>query len=281
VSIVYELHNTPYYEFLDIADKMRESRAQNLFYRCGVKWLLTRFYRSKYRNIYASVDAYAVLCDGYRDQVVSELKLSEYDNKVWVLPNSIAPASTVEWHKKKTIIYAGRLTHRDKRVDRLLRIWQSVEPHLSGWQLKLIGSGRAEPQLRQLAANLHLERCSFEGRTTRMKDYYDEAAILCMTSSFEGWPMVIAEAQSNGVIPVVFDSYRAARDMIATPDEGVLVPPFDETVFARELLALASDEPRMESMRQCIVRKAATYTIARSGEAWMAMIQTLKRKRQY
>lgn len=275
VMLVYELHNTPGYEFLDLADKRRESRWQNLLYGCGVEWLLRRFYDAKYRRVYGWCDAYGVLCEGYRQELIDQLGLSPSDNKVWVLPNSIGQQSRVSDAKNKTVLYVGRLSHRDKRVDRLLRIWQRVEQHLPEWQLKIVGDGKAAPQLKSLARELGLLRCSFEGYSTRVADYYREASILCLTSSFEGWPMCVAEAQANAIVPIVFNSFAGAADLIATADEGVLVAPYDEDAFARELITLATDAPRLSRMQQVVVRKAATYTIGRSGEAWEAMFHQI------
>ena len=83
--------------------------------------------------------------------------------------------------------------------------------------------------------------------------------------------MCIAEAQANGVVPVVFNSFSGAADLIAKPDEGILVPPYDETAFARQLIGLANDTSRLDSMRKAVVRKAQTYSIERSGKAWEEM----------
>ena len=272
VKMVYELHNSPYYEFLDIADKRRENRWLDVFYGCGVEWLLRQFYKRKYRRVYKWCDAYGVLCDSYRQELISQLALNPDDHKVWVLPNSIKSVSSVVYEKEKVVLFVGRLTHRDKRVDRLLRIWQQAQNSLPDWHLKIVGDGKASAWLKALAATLGLERCSFEGYSTHVADYYSQAAILCLTSSIEGWPMCVAEAQANGVVPVVFNSFLGATDQIAHPDEGVLVPAYDETLFARCLTELALDETRLRTMQQTVVRKASTYTIERSGQAWEEML---------
>lgn len=271
VKMVFELHNTPYYEFLDLADKRRENRWKNIFYGCGIEWLLRLFYKSKYRRVYGWCDAYGVLCDSYRQELISHLSLDQKNNKVWVLPNSIKPAKHIILDKEKVVLYVGRLTHRDKRVDRLLRIWRRVQESLPDWQLKIVGSGKAAPQLKMLAASLALKRCSFEGYSTHVNNYYNEASILCLTSSFEGWPMCIAEAQANGVIPIVFNSFSGAADQISQANEGILVTPYDEEAFARQLIALATDEVRLTNIRQAVIQKAQTYSIVRSGQAWEKM----------
>ena len=138
-----------------------------------------------------------------------------------------------------------------------------------------MGKGKAAPQLRKLADELCLQRCSFEGYTTHVGDFYDQASILCLTSSIEGWPMCIAEAQANGVVPIVFNSFSGAADQISQSDEGILVTPYNESEFARELVALVTDTKRLSIMQQAVVRKAATYDINRSGQAWETMFHSI------
>lgn len=275
VRMVFELHTMPGYEFIDIAEKRTESRWKNLFYGCGVEHLLKWFYRSKYRRVYGWCDAYGVLSESYRQELIDRMSLSDEGHKVCVLPNSISLAKNVNEDKQKVVLYVGRLTHRDKRIDRLLRIWKQVQNRLPDWQLKIVGTGPAENKLIALAELLALERCSFEGYTTNVSDYYDEASILCLTSSFEGWPMCVAEAQAHGVVPIVFGSFSAAREQISSDDEGICVPPFDESLYASQLIALASDPSRLSRMQKNVVAKAATYSIERSGQAWIKMFNTL------
>lgn len=274
IKIVFQLHSSPFYEFLDIEEKKSHSRWTKIVYSSGLQWLMTQFYLSKYRRVYGWADAYGVLCDAYCNVLIKKLHISS-DNKMWVLPNSIEQPFSVELNKQKVIIFVGRLSHRDKRVDRLLHIWHLAQPKMSGWLLKIVGDGREMSNLRKLSSELHLQAISFEGQTNNVKQYYDEAAIICLTSSFEGWPMSVAEAQSNGVIPVVFNSFLGAKEMISTEEQGVLVNPFDENAFADALILLSTNSQRMGMMQKHVLEKAWEYSINRTGDAWMNMLNHL------
>ena len=70
--------------------------------------------------------------------------------------------------------------------------------------------------------------------------YYRKARILCLTSTHEGMPMVINEALSYGCVPVVFNSFHAAEDMLPDRETGRLIPPFSLRLFAREMDELMS-----------------------------------------
>lgn len=274
VKIVFELHSLPYYEFIDIKEKQQHNLLTNMVYRCGFEQLLTTFYRKKYRRIYRWADAYGVLCHAYKKKVITELGLNE-DNKICVLPNPVEHPQHIKMQKQKIIAYVGRLSRRDKRVDRLLRIWQKCQKPLHDWQLSIIGSGEEEDYLQKMSQDLNLKRVSFLGYKKDMQPFYDEAAILCMTSSFEGWPMSVAEAQANGVVPVMFDSFDGAREMISSPDEGVLVTPFDEEAYATSLTQLALDDSRRRRMQDGVIRKAKSYSTDRTGKKWIQMLKKL------
>lgn len=239
-------------------------------------WIARRFYLNKYRRIIRTADAYGVLCEAHRQRLINTLSLNSEQKKLHVLPNSVRPNAAVVMEKQPEVLFVGRLSRRDKRVDRLLRIWAEAETQLPDWRLRIVGDGPERQSLQDLASELHLQRVCFEGFHTDVQPYYNAASILCMTSSFEGWPLVVAEAQANGVVPIVFNSFDAASEMIASVDEGVLVPPFDGHVYAQELISLARDKERLLRSGRAVVQKAATYSIKRTGQAWRQMLDAVE-----
>lgn len=238
-------------------------------------WLSRWFYLQKYRRVYRAADAYGVLCEGHRSRLRAVMQQEADADKLYVLPNSVQAVDHIVWKKQPTILFVGRLSERDKRVDRLLRIWALVQDNLPEWRLRIVGDGPQRQALQVMAEQLHLQRTTFEGFTNHVQPYYDEASLLCMTSSFEGWPLVLAEAQANAVVPIVFNSFDAASEMIASPDEGVLVAPFNEQEYACQLMALVQDEDRLQRMQKAVVSKAGTYTIGRTAQAWIQLLNRI------
>ena len=82
---------------------------------------------------------------------------------------------------------------RTKRPDRLLQVWEKAYHQLPDWELKFVGDGPFRKNLEILAQKLALPRITFEGYKEDATPYMDKAAILCLTSTFEGWPLVITE----------------------------------------------------------------------------------------
>ncbi|MBQ0049930.1 MAG: glycosyltransferase [Bacteroidales bacterium] len=264
VRFVYVLHNMVGYEFVG------NDGVFKIFNEC--------FYRSKYRRIFHACDAYGVLCPQYTAEVMQMLGNQGDESKIHVLPNPIHsgqgnPDACMD--KQKEVLYVGRLSRRDKHVERLLEVWKRVEDSLTDWRLTIVGTGRDETALKTMAAALGLKNVSFEGYQRHVQPYYDRAAIICLTSSFEGWPMTIGEAQMNGVIPIVYESFAGARDMIEDGVSGRCIPPFEGEVFAKALVEIATDERLQLSMRQAALAKASTYSVARTGAAWQDLFKKL------
>lgn len=261
VKILFLLQSTPRYEFADQQGLLRS--------------LSNWFYRFKYKQIYKSTDRFGVLCDAYREELRQYLHLPASESKIFTLPNMVNQQrlpSDSALSKAKVVLFVGRLSYRDKRVDRLLRIWHKAQPSMPGWTLKIVGSGPEEAKLKALAARLQLHHVSFEGFHTDVEPYYREAAILCLTSSFEGWPLVVAEAQAEGVVPIVFDSFGGARDMIPDNHCGLRIAPFDEAAYAEALIALSHNPERLELMSRATRQQASTYSPERTLQAWLSIL---------
>lgn len=65
-----------------------------------------------------------------------------------------------------------------------------------------------------------------------------------MTSAFEGFPMSIIEAQQNGVVPIVMNSFLSVHDTIDNDINGILIPYGNITMFANSLKSLMKDDLR-------------------------------------
>lgn len=202
------------------------------------------------------IDAYVVLCPEYREQLCQVLHLDENIKKrIHVIPNFQQPNEQPNLEKDKLVIYVGRLSYVDKRVDRLLRIWAMVESQVSDWRLEIVGEGDEEQNLRALAQRLGLRNVSFEGRQNP-QPYYERAAILCLTSALEGWGLVLTEAQANGVVPIAFDCSAGVHNLLSPSGEyGILLTPSDLDAYTRELLRLMSDDARRAELRQRVLQR--------------------------
>lgn len=267
VRVVWAHHSVPFWEGI-------HKNAVRLRLREGGLWdrLRWRFhYRSRveerdiytqralrdYRATLTQVDAMTVLCEEYRQQIVDALRLDASEaQKISVVPNYERPVALPRLDKEKVVLFVGRLSYGDKRVDRLIKIWDVVGRQHPDWRLVIVGSGPEEARLRVQARATGLENIVFEGWQSRTEPYYRQASIVCLTSTYEGMPLCFTEGQAHGVIPVAFDATAGFRRIIDRPGEnGVLVPPFDVEAYARELHLLMDDAQRRARMQAVVLEK--------------------------
>ncbi|MEY8420061.1 glycosyltransferase family 1 protein [Oscillospiraceae bacterium 44-5] len=82
----------------------------------------------------------------------------------------------------------------------LLRIFKEVLQLRTEAVLLLIGEGKLEAELREEARRLDLEQfVLFVGTKSAIEDYYRAMDVFVLPSVFEGFPMVLVEAQACGV----------------------------------------------------------------------------------
>ena len=114
------------------------------------------------------------------------------------------------------------------------------------------------------------------GFSPNPQPYYDRAAIVCMTSSFEGWPMVLLEAQMNGCVGMAFDVCTGINEILApSMENGVLIKPFNKKEYAKTLSMLMEETNLRnriaENGRKAVRRFSPENTI----KQWVALFEKL------
>lgn len=146
-------------------------------------------------------------------------------------------------------MYVGRLEYGLKRVDRILGIWKDIEAEFKDWNLCIVGDGNAANSLKQLAKTYKLKNVSFEG----FKDphiYFAESSIFCLTSSSEGFGIVLVEALMEKCVPIAYNSFLSVTDIIENGVNGILIKPFKKKLFVAELRKLMADAIERERLAQ-------------------------------
>ena len=138
----------------------------------------------------------------------------------------------------KTVLAMGRLTYQ-KGFDMLIEAWAQVCESNSDWTLKIVGSGEDNDKLKQQVLDLNLSnRVEFIPVTSDVVSYYKNASIYCLSSRFEGFGMVILEAQSFGLPIVSFDCDCGPSDLIYDGVNGLLIEKDDTRLLAESIIRL-------------------------------------------
>jgi len=157
-----------------------------------------------------------------------------------------------EASKEKLVLFVGRMHKEAKRPDRMLAIWNKIYKHFPEWKLVFIGDGPMRPALETYSKAKGFENVVFTGQINPTT-HFKAASILCITSTYEGFPLVCGEALSHGVIPIAFASFGAVKDLIRNGNNGFLIKPYSINDYAKILSSLMADPDHMASLRKNIL----------------------------
>lgn len=180
--------------------------------------------------------------------------------------------------KQKEIIYLGRIDYNQKRVYRVIDTWAKLEENFHDWKLTIVGDGVERKNIEKQVKDYGLERVSFEG-FQQPKSYYERASILLLTSEYEGFPLVLAECMSFGVIPAVYNSYSAVGDIVADGKDGIVIPYHQDGYKADEAASLLSnvmnDSGKREAMALAAIEKSKEYSVEKIYSKWAKTFNSL------
>lgn len=229
--------------------------------------------RQKLLEAYQGSDRVMLLSENYISLFEKHVGIKDIEHKLVAINNPSLRPERVVRKKKKRVLWCGRVEFGVKRVDRMMRIWKRVSRKFPDWELDVIGSGDIE-FFRALAKKNGVERINIVG-FANPQEYYDKAAILCMTSSTEGWGMVLIEAQSNGVVPMAYNSYASATDIIDDGVNGFLVKAFDEDEYVEKLSLLIKDEQKRQEMSEQGLVKIKDFAVDKIAQKWLDLFNSL------
>lgn len=193
-------------------------------------------------RIVRNSNAFVVLCSEYIAELSNIYSIKD-TNKIFAIPNPFSSNNDTYisyMHKEKKLLYVGRLTYWDKRVDRLLRIWGILRSRYPDWSLDIVGDGDDKERLVRLSEDLGLKNVIFHG-FKNPKPFYEKASILCLTSESEGFGMVVLEGADFYCPAVAYDVSDGLRSIVRSNENGILVKPFKQECFIKSLDTLMSN----------------------------------------
>ena len=198
---------------------------------------------------------------------------------ICAIPNGISlEGITSGDHADKTVIAVGRYMYQ-KGLDRLIDAWKIVCDALGpghGWQLRLLGEGELREALQRQIDALGLSGSAVLcGTVADMPSEYRRAALIALSSHYEGLPMALIEAQAYGVPAVSFDCHCGPREVIVDGETGLLVPEGDVAALARALLALIRDPERRRRLGEQAARLAVRFDFETIMKQWDDLFKSL------
>lgn len=181
--------------------------------------------------------------------------------------------------KENYVLFVGRMYEDAKKVSKILNAWKGVtrEAIQGNWKLVLIGDGPDLTSYKNKAKELKLVNYEFLGYQSPQK-YFEASKIFLMTSTHEGWPMTLAEAKQNAVVPIVRDTFAALDEMVKDGINGRIINGNDSVAFVEALRDLMVDEEKRLSMAKECLSDFNRFSVKIVVDKWERIFKELKQE---
>lgn len=218
--------------------------------------------------------------------------LTEEDKGYWgntgnicVIPNAVTKAQCSELIVKETVeapkrvLAVGRLDYQ-KGFDRLIDAWAIVakEQDLKDWHLDIFGQGEWKGMLNNMIAEKGLtDSATIHTPTKNILEEYRKSKFLVMSSHYEGFPMVMIEAMSQGLPVVSFDFKCGPKDIIQEGLNGMIVPDGNVYALANTMIRMMRNTQARENMAKEAMKVTERFSEDKIMKMWTDLFNNLYR----
>ena len=165
------------------------------------------------------------------------------------------------------VLAAGRLA-TEKDYPTLLRAFAEVARSRPA-RLVILGQGPERESLLELATWLGIEdRFDLPGFDVNPFRYMARASVFVLSSRYEGFPNVLAQAMACGTPVVSTDCRSGPSEMLEDGRWGRLVPVGDWRAMARAIEGTLDDPMAAEALRG----RASVYSVEASVERYLEVV---------
>lgn len=191
-------------------------------------------------------------------------------------PSSFSPSNIPDYRGRKKIVLAVGRICAQKNFESLLNIWSLVSPIVPDWKLRIVGNGSDYSKLVKQAAKLGINASvELPGYSSDVENEMGQASIYVMTSRFEGFPLVLVEAQSMGLPIVTFDTPYGPSEIVRDGLDGFIVGYNDINNFKDTLLKLISNSELRYKMSNNALQHSRSYSADIFAKKWMEKYNAL------
>jgi glycosyltransferase involved in cell wall biosynthesis len=267
-------------EGIHLSASMIHIHTSNLRIEAKLYWELIR---QLVKRLYPHADAVVACSKGVAEDLVQNMKVPR--ERVHVIYNPTDPEIEAKaqepvehpWFKNSkipVILCVARLDPQ-KDLPTLIRAFSIVRKERPA-KLVILGEGSERAKLEALVKELGLEGDVWmPGFVDNPFKFMKRATVFALSSKFEGFGMVIAEALAVGTPVVSTDCPSGPAEILGGGKWGKLVPVGDHEKLAEAILETIENPPDREKLKE----RGRDFSLDRIGQQYLQLITELLEKR--
>ncbi len=184
------------------------------------------------KNKYPKLDCMMFLSDSYSEVISNHYNIS-LEKFVAIpnpLPRYIKVSEESHQEKSKVISFVGRLDPV-KQIDHQIQAFAQVADEFPDVIFNIYGSGNLNETLQSLIDQLGMtKRIILKGKTTNIKEVYEESLYTLLTSKSEAFPMSVVESMITGTPVLSYNCSQGVAELQTATPEMLFEPSIDELV---------------------------------------------------
>jgi glycosyltransferase involved in cell wall biosynthesis len=204
-----------------------------------------------------------------------------YTKKILVIPNPVTnyPKSVLPHDGSgHRILCVGRL-HEQKGFDLLIDAFAMIAHQCPEWKIDIFGEGSDKEFLEVKIRNVNLDsRIVINRPTDNIYNEYQHSEFFVLSSRYEGFALVMAEAMSCGIPCVAFKCKYGPEEVIDDGDNGVLVENGNVEELAQKILWMINhveERLRMGENARVVMRQ---YELNSIMSNWLSLFEHISPK---
>lgn len=194
-------------------------------------WNLKEYFRHEIPKL----DAVVVLSQTDQQRYLEELHI---DATTIYNPLTLAPQEKGRVEHKR-FLAVGRMSYQTKGFDILIEAFALFAKQDKEWTLEIVGEGPEEEMLRGLIAKHRLQsRITIHPFTKEIQKHYAAASVFVLSSRWEGFPLVLAEAMAHG-LPIIASSIPIVKELLGKTNFCCIFDNEDSLSLSEQMLSIS------------------------------------------
>lgn len=172
----------------------------------------------------------------------------QYDFKSYIVPNPSKTSRNQLCKYTNNVMYLGRFDIIQKNIKEYIKLADRLYPK---YRINAYGDGISK-------ILLELSKVNIKGVISDISEVAHENSILLLLSNYEGFGNVLVEAYSVGMPVIVYNSYPAAKSIVA-PGAGKLISFGDTQGVVNAIEEILKDKDTFKKYSDCAFVESKKY----------------------